>query len=120
MALYKLSVRMRTRVSQITADAMQPVKQNSCKRIMTSFRNRINNPKFLVNMDETAVFLNCTPIRAVDPTGERTVSIRVEMLIIAVHIGCNGCDGWNKASAVRNFEMETGRIRGEVTTFHST
>ena len=59
MARYKLSVRTRTRVIQISADAMQTVKYDYCKRSMTSFRNRINNPKSLVKMDEKAVFLHC-------------------------------------------------------------
>ncbi len=78
MARYKLSVRTRSRVSRIAADTMQWVKRDYCNRIMTSFRNRINNLKFLVNMDETAVFLNRTPKRTVHPIEERTVSIRVE------------------------------------------
>ena len=54
-----LAVRTRTHVSQDTAAAMLPVKQDYCRRIMMSYRQRINNPKLLMTMDETAVYLNC-------------------------------------------------------------
>ena len=72
-----LSVRTRTRVSQITNAAMQPVKDEYCRRVMTTFDNRINHPKYLINMDETAVYLNCTPKKTVHPQGERTVAVLI-------------------------------------------
>ncbi len=64
-------------MSRVTANAIQAVKQDYWKRITISFRNRINSPKFLVTMDETAVFLNYAPKRTVGTAEERTVSIRV-------------------------------------------
>ena len=56
---WNLSVRTRTRVSQITNAAMQPVKRDFCRCLMTSFQSRNSNPKYLISMDETAVYLNC-------------------------------------------------------------
>ena len=44
---------------------------------MTTYRQRINNPKYLVNMDETAVYLNISSNRTVHPKGEKTVSIHI-------------------------------------------
>ena len=42
---------------------------------MISYCNLIGNPKYSLNMDETAVYLNCSPNRTVYPKGEKTVSI---------------------------------------------
>ena len=64
-------------MNQITANAMLPVANEFRRRIITSFHNQINNPKFFISMEETAVYLNCSPKRTVHPKGERTVSIRV-------------------------------------------
>ena len=72
-----LSIRTRTRKSQVTDAAMQQVKADYCRRVMTSFHNRINNPRYLINMDETAIYLNCSPVRTVHPRGEKTVSIMI-------------------------------------------
>ena len=72
------SIRTRTRVSQITDAAMHPVRRDYCRRLMTSYRNRINDPRYLINMDETAVFLNCAPNRMVNVKGEKTVSVMIE------------------------------------------
>ena len=77
MACKHLAVRTRTRVSQDTAAAMLPVKQDYCRRIMMSYRQRINNPKLLINMDETAIYLNCSPKSTVHSKSDRTVSIRL-------------------------------------------
>ena len=73
----RLSVRTRTRKGQITDAAMQSVKQGFCRRLMTSYNNTIANPRFFVNMDETAVYSNCSPNRTVHPKGEKTVSIMI-------------------------------------------
>ena len=73
----RLSVDTRTRKSQITAAAMQSVKQDFCRRLISSYNNTIGNPFLLVNMDETAVHLNCSPNRTVHPKGEKTVSIMI-------------------------------------------
>ena len=77
MARHSLSVGTRTRVSQVTAAAMQPIRQQFCRRLMTSYKHRINDPYFLVNMDETAVYLNCSPNRTVHMKGEKTVSVMI-------------------------------------------
>ena len=58
MKRIRLCVRVRTRKSQITDAAMQSVKQDYNRRIMTSFNTRIRDLHYLVNMDETAVYLN--------------------------------------------------------------
>ncbi len=64
-----LSVRTRTCVSQETSTTMLPVKCDFCRRIMRSFHTRISDPKYLINMDETAVYLNCGPKHTVHPKG---------------------------------------------------
>ena len=43
---------------------------------MTTYSMRVRNPKFLCNMDQTPVYMNCAPNRTVHRRGERTVSIR--------------------------------------------
>lgn len=53
-----LSVQTRIRKSQITNAAIQSAKSDKCWQIMTTFYNHINSSKFLVNIDETAVYLN--------------------------------------------------------------
>ena len=72
-----LSLRTRTRTSQILNAGMQLVKDASCHRIMTSYNLHINNPKYLVNMDETAIYLNCAPKCTVDLKGEKAVSVMI-------------------------------------------
>ena len=71
------SVRKRTRVSQITDAAMQTVKRSYCQQLMTSYRQKIDNPKYLINMDETCVHIKCTPNRTVHPTREKAVAILI-------------------------------------------
>ena len=56
---------------------MQSVKQDFCRCLMTSYNNTLRNPRFLVNMDETAVYLNCSPNRTVHPKREKTVPIMI-------------------------------------------
>lgn len=70
-------VRIRTRVSQQTQDVMESGKREHCRRVMTTYHNHIDDPRLLVNMDETAVYLNASPKRTVHRKGERTVSIRI-------------------------------------------
>eukprot|EP00171_Calliarthron_tuberculosum_P020423 IDg20423t1 len=43
---------------------------------MTSFKNRVHDMRFFCNIDKTAVYLYCKPIRAVHIKSEKTVSIR--------------------------------------------
>ena len=74
---------------------MQPVKRDFCRRLMTSFQSRISNPKYLINMDETAVHLNCTPTRTVHPKGEKTISINIDnsntaRITVAVSVAIDG------------------------------
>ena len=42
-----------------------------------SFKSRTDDPRFFINMDETAVYLNCAPNRTVHLRSEKTVSIMV-------------------------------------------
>ena len=72
-----LSIRTRTRKSQITESAMQSVKRDCCRSIMISYYNLIGNPKNFLNTYETVVYLNCSPNRTVHPKGEKTISIMV-------------------------------------------
>ena len=44
---------------------------------MTSYCNLVGNPKYYLNIGETAVYLNCSPNRTVHSKGENTVSIMV-------------------------------------------
>ena len=44
---------------------------------MIPYCNLICNPKYSLNMDETAMYLNCAPNRTVHPKEEKTVSIMV-------------------------------------------
>ena len=61
MKRHSFSVRTRTRVSRVPSTAMQFVRQRYCRHIMTSFANNINNSHYLLNMDETAIYQNCSP-----------------------------------------------------------
>ena len=56
---------------------MQLVKGDYCRNVMTSYCNLIGNSKYFLNMDETAVYVNCVRNRTVHPKGEKTVSIIV-------------------------------------------
>ena len=56
---------------------MQSVKRDCCSRLMRMYLYCINNPLFFVNMDQTAVYLNCPPKRTVDGKGKKIISIRV-------------------------------------------
>lgn len=77
MKLRRVCVRVSIRVSQQTKAVMKSVQKDYIKRIMTAYANLINNPKLLVNIDETAVCKNCSPNLTVHDKGERTVSIRI-------------------------------------------
>ena len=70
-------MRTRTRVSQITDAAMQSVRHDFCHRLMTSYIARINEPHLLINMDETAVYFNCSPNRSAHMKGEKTVAMNI-------------------------------------------
>ncbi len=73
----KLPSRTRTRVSQTTAIAMESVCQDFAQRLMTSYSYRIDDPRYLVNMDETAVYMNCSPNHTIHKNGEKAVSIMI-------------------------------------------
>ena len=72
-----LSMYNRTRKSLINESVMQSVKRDYSRNAMISYRNLIGNPKYFLNMDETAVYLNCTSNRTIHPKGEKIVSIMV-------------------------------------------
>lgn len=55
------------------------VRQKSYNRnLMTTFRNRVGDPKYLMNMDDRAVRLNCNTNRKVHPSGQKTVAANIE------------------------------------------
>ena len=54
---------------------MQSVRQDYCSRLMRTYLHCIKNPRYLLNMDQTAVYLNCSPSRTVDKKGKCTISI---------------------------------------------
>ena len=70
-----LSIRTRTRKSQINESEMQSKKRDYCLNVMISYCNSVGNPKYLLNMDKTDVYLNCAPNRTVHPKREKIVSI---------------------------------------------
>lgn len=72
-----LAIRTNTRQIQILDAVIQPFKKDYCKRMIAELKNYINNLKFLVNMDETAVYMNCHPNRTEYLKGKRTVAICV-------------------------------------------
>ena len=61
--------------SQMQGTAMELVKSDFFRRVMVTFHIRIANPTYLINIDETTVYLNCSPTRTVHPKGEKTVYI---------------------------------------------
>ena len=77
MVRSKLSVRTCTRVSQITDAAMKSVRRYFCHRLMTSYKARINYPHLLINMDEIAIYLNCSPNRTVHMKREKTLAVNI-------------------------------------------
>lgn len=68
-----LTVRVRTRVSQITDSVIQSAKFDYCRRVMTTYNMRVGNPKFLCNIDQTPLYMNCAPNLTVHRRSERTV-----------------------------------------------
>ncbi len=71
----KLSVRTRTRVTQVLEADLHQGKIAFRRRIMTSFHNRVCNEHYFVNMDQTPVYMNCPLHRTVHKKRERTVSV---------------------------------------------
>ena len=72
----QLAVRTRTRGSQDTAAAMLP-ETRLCRSMMISYHQRINNPKLLINMDETTIYLNYSPKSTVHSKVDCTVLIKL-------------------------------------------
>lgn len=60
MALENLAVGTRTCASQDIPAPFLPVKKDYCRGIMISYRQRFNNPKLLINMDETVIYFICS------------------------------------------------------------
>ena len=71
------SVHTHTRKSQLTAAVTQSVKVDYCRRLMTSYNSHILDPRYLLKMDETALYLSYSPNPTVHPKGQNTVSIMV-------------------------------------------
>ena len=64
-------------MAQVLNTETQSVKQDYYSRLMRRYLHCIKNPRYLLNMDQTAVYLNSSPNRTVDKKGNRTISIRV-------------------------------------------
>ena len=71
----KSGISVRIRVAQETQIAMKEAAKDYSHRLMMSYKARINNPKYFVNMDETAIYMNCYPKRTIHPKGEKAASI---------------------------------------------
>lgn len=55
---------------------MEAVRKEYYKQIMTSYVNRISDPNFFVNMDETAVYFDCKSTRTVNlKDGKKSITI---------------------------------------------
>ena len=74
---HRLPIRICALVSQVTDATMKATRQDYCRRLMTSYRNQISDPHYLVSMDETAIYRNCFPERSVDVTREKNISIMI-------------------------------------------
>lgn len=58
---------------------------------MASYHHKIGNPKHIINMDETSVYLNYTPNFDVHPTVLKTAAImirksRLERIPVAISV----------------------------------
>lgn len=71
----------RTRNRKVLDAAMQPAKDADCHRIMAWYNLRTNNLKYLANMNETAIHLNCAPKRTKHLKGENIVPVK----LVVVH-----------------------------------
>ena len=98
-----LSVRTRTRESQTSDVEIQSVKQDFCRRLMTSYNNTTPNPRFLVNMDETAVYLNFSPNCTVYPRRENRFNHDRRYVFYKIYTCSFCCHEWFKASFICNF-----------------
>ena len=77
MRSYNLNSPRITRKSQILNAAIDQVKQDFCKRVMHILHNRIIEEKYLINMDQTNLYLNLAPQTAVHRKGERAVFVQL-------------------------------------------
>ena len=73
----ELSIRTSNSVVQVLNTEMQSVRQEYCSQLMRTYLHCINNPRYLVNMDQTTIYLNYSPNRTFHEKGKRTISIRV-------------------------------------------
>ena len=73
----RLSIRTRARVAQVLNTETQSISQDHCSRLMRTYQYCINNPRYLINMNQKAVNLNFSPNLTVDTKGKHPVSIRV-------------------------------------------
>ncbi len=64
-------------MSQITHTAMKAVGDQYCKSLMISHGNLIDDPHYLVNIDETVAYMNCSPNPTIHKKGEKTVSVMI-------------------------------------------
>ena len=47
--------------------------EDYCSRLMRTYQYSISIPRYLVNMDQTAIYLNCSPNCTVDRKEKRTI-----------------------------------------------
>ena len=88
---YKLTVHIRTSISQLITDAMLPVEESYCKRNMTLLHNVINDRKYLIIMDEPCILeLNTCAYRASYGRAYSVNKIR-ESFINEFYVGCHCC-----------------------------
>ncbi len=64
-------------MSQTTATAMESVRRDFAQLLLTSYGSGIHDPPDVVNMDDTATYMDCSPNRTIHKTGEGTVSIMI-------------------------------------------
>ncbi len=74
---------------------MEPVKKYFTEKIIFMFHMKVQEKKFFVDMDKTAIFFDCKPKNTVNMKGDKTVSIRVgaaegKRLTLCVSVGFDG------------------------------
>ena len=92
---HDLIVHVRARFSQITDSLIQSAKRGYCRRVMRMYNMQVANPKFLCNINQTPVYMNCASTGTVHRRGEHTVSIRTgrsspNLVTVAVTFAMDG------------------------------
>ena len=113
-----LVIRTRTGVTLIKAAEMEPASLEFCRPVMMTYENRIKNPMFLMNMDETAVCFWVSP----DTNGSYERQVNCISKYSGWFLECYSCsilcDDEDKTATFLYFKGETGRIRPEIFIKH--